>query len=77
MYKPIIRKFEKRKVCLSFKYNICSADLADIHLINKFNKRFRCLLCVIDVYSKYGELLISLAIETPLSKIPVVGPFLL
>ena len=32
--------------------NICVADLADTQLISKFNKGFRFLLCVIDIYSK-------------------------
>ena len=27
--------------------------MADIQLINKFNKRLRFLLCVIDIFSKY------------------------
>ena len=29
------------------------ADLADMQLISKFNKRFRFLLCLIDIISKY------------------------
>ena len=29
------------------------ADLADMQMINKFNKGFRFLLCVIDIYRKY------------------------
>ena len=29
------------------------AYLADIQLISKFNQRFRFLLCVIDIYSKF------------------------
>ena len=28
-------------------------DLADMQLISKFNKRFRSLLCAIDIFSKY------------------------
>ena len=40
-HKPIIRKFKKRKVCSTFKDNIWGADLADMQLISKFNKRFR------------------------------------
>ena len=52
LQKPIIRKFKKRKVCSGFKYNICGADLADMQLIRKFNKGFRFLLCVIDIFSK-------------------------
>ena len=52
LHKPIIRKFEKRKVYLPFKDNIWSADLGDMQLISKGNKRFRFLLCVIDIHSK-------------------------
>ena len=48
-----IRKFEKQKVYSSFKNNIWCAYLTDIQLIRKFNKGFRFLLCVIDIYSKY------------------------
>ena len=54
LHKPIIRKFKKRKVYSEFKYNIWAADLADMQLINKFNKGFRFLLCVIDIFSKYA-----------------------
>ena len=52
--KPIIKFFLKRTVCSRFKDNIWGADLADIQLIGKFNKGFRFLLCVIDVFSKYA-----------------------
>ena len=34
--------------------NICGADLADMQLIIIFNKGYRFLLCVIDIYSKYA-----------------------
>ena len=54
LHKPIIRKFNKRKVYSAFKDNIWAADLADMQLINKFNKEFRFLLCFIDIYSKYA-----------------------
>ena len=54
LHKSISRKFKKRKVYLAFKVNIWGADLADMQLINKFNKRFRFLLCVIDIVSKYA-----------------------
>ena len=53
LHKPIIRKFKKRGVYSAFKDNIWGADLADIQLISKFNKGFRFLLCVIDIFSKY------------------------
>ena len=54
LHKPIIRKCKKRKVYSAFKDNIWAADLADMKLISKFNKGFRFLLCVIDIYSKYA-----------------------
>ena len=34
--------------------NIWGTDLADMQLINKFNKGSRFLLCVIDICRKYG-----------------------
>ena len=54
LHKQIVTKFEKRKVHSSFIDNIWCTDLADIQLISKFNKGFKFLLCVIDVYSKYA-----------------------
>ena len=54
MYKPIIGKFNKIKVQSPFIDNIWGADLADMELISKYNKGFRFLLCVIDIYSKYA-----------------------
>ena len=53
LHKPIVRKFKKGKVYSGFKDNISGADLADMQLISKFNKGFRFLLCVIDIFSKY------------------------
>ena len=37
--------------------DIWGADLADMHLISTFNKRFRFLLCVIDIFSKYARVI--------------------
>ena len=54
LHKPMIRKFNKRKVHSSFIDNIWGADLADMQLISKFNQRFRFLLCVINIHSKYA-----------------------
>ena len=54
MHKPIIRKFEKRKVHSPFIDNIWGKDLADIQLISTFNKGFRFLLYVTYIYSKYA-----------------------
>ena len=54
LHKPVIRKFNKRKVHSPFIDNICGANVADMQLISKFNKRFRFLLCIINIYSKYA-----------------------
>ena len=48
---PIIRKFKKIKVYSAFKVNIWGADLADMHLISKFNKGLKS---VIDIFCKYA-----------------------
>ena len=53
-HKPIIRKFEKRKVHTAFKDNIWDADVADMQLLSRYNKGIRFLLCVIDIFSKYA-----------------------
>ena len=38
LHKPIMRKFEKRRVESSFVDNIQGADLADMQLVSKFSK---------------------------------------
>ena len=58
LHKPITRKFKKRKVYSSFRDNIWGADLADMQLLSKFNKGFRFLLCVIDIFSKYAWIIL-------------------
>ena len=53
-HKPIIRKFNKRKVYLQFKDNIWGVDLADMQSLSRKNKGIKYLLCAIDLYSKYA-----------------------
>ena len=53
LHKPIIKKFKKRKVYSSFKYNIWDVDLADMQSLGKHNKGIKDLLCAIDLFSKY------------------------
>ena len=53
-HRPIIRIFKRKKLYLLFKNNLWGADLADMQLRSKFNKRIRFLLCVIDLFSKYA-----------------------
>ena len=52
--KPIIRKFNKRKVYSQFKDNIWGVDLADVQSLSRKNKSIKYLLCAIDLYSKYA-----------------------
>ena len=54
LHKPITRKLKKKKLYSAFKDNIWGTDLANMQLISKFNKGFRFLLCVIDIFSKYA-----------------------
>ena len=54
LHKPIIRKFEKRKVHAAFKDNIWGADLADMQLLSRYNKEIKFLLCAIDIFSEYA-----------------------
>ena len=53
-HKPVVRKSEKRKVYSFFINSNWGADLADMHLISKFNKEMCFLLCVFDIFSKYA-----------------------
>ena len=52
--KPVIKKFDKRKVYSQFKDNIWGVDLADMQSLSKKNKGIKYLLCAIDLYSKYA-----------------------
>ena len=53
-HKPIIRKFNKRKVYSQFKDNIWGVYLADMQSLSRKNKGIKYLLCAIDLYSKYA-----------------------
>ena len=54
LHKPIIRKFNKRKVYSSFRDNIWGLDLADMQSLRKYNKGIKYLLYAIDFFSKYA-----------------------
>ena len=51
LHKPVIKKFNKRKVYSQFKDNIWGVDLADMQSLSRKNKG---ILCAIDLYSKYA-----------------------
>ena len=38
----------------SIRDNIWGVDLADMQLLSKYNKGYKFLLCIIDIYSKYA-----------------------
>ena len=50
----MLKNLKRRTVYSGFKDIIWGADLADMQLISKFNKRFRFLLCITDIFSKYA-----------------------
>ena len=54
LHKPIRRKFKKRMVFAKSVDDIWTADLVDMQSISKFNKGYKYLLMIIDVFSKYG-----------------------
>ena len=54
LHKPIIRKFNKRKVYSQFKDNIWGVDLADMQSLSRKNKGIKYFSCAIDLYSTYA-----------------------
>ena len=57
LHKPIIKKFNKRKVYSLFKDNIWGVDLADMQSLSRKNKGIKYLLCAIDLFSKYASVI--------------------
>ena len=53
LHKPVIKKFNKRKVYSQFKDNIWGVDLADMQSLSRKNKGIKYLLCAIDLFTKY------------------------
>ena len=54
LHKTVIKKFKIRKVCGKFKDNIWAADLAAMGSLSSKNKNVKCLLHVIDFFTKYA-----------------------
>ena len=54
LHKPVIKKFNKRKVYSQFRDNIWGVDLADMQSLSKKHKGIKYLLCAIDLFSKYA-----------------------
>ena len=58
LHKQIIQKFKKRKVYSSNRDNNWGVDLADMQSLSKYNKGIKYLLCAIDIFSKYAQVLL-------------------
>ena len=54
LHKPVIKKFNKRKVYSQFNDNIWGVDLADMQLLSRKNKGIKYRLSAVDLYSKYA-----------------------
>ncbi len=54
LHKPIIRKFQRRKVITSGNEYQLQADLIDMQHLKKENKGYKFILTAIDVFSKYA-----------------------
>ena len=54
LHKPVIKKFNKRKVYSQFKDNIWGVDLVDMKSLSRKHKGIKYLLYAIDLYSKYA-----------------------
>ena len=54
LHKPIHRKFGRRKTVAAGRDYQWQAYLADMSSTSKFNDKYRCLLGIIDVFSKYA-----------------------
>ena len=54
--KPIIRKFEKRKLHSTFVDNIWGANLSDMQLLDKLKKRILFLQCLSIFWENTHEL---------------------
>ena len=54
LHKPIKRKFKTRKVIVKGIDDIWSADLVEMQKFSKWNKGYRYLLNIIDVFSKFA-----------------------
>ena len=53
LYKPVIRKFQRRKVNVNSIDEIWAADLIDLQAFSKDNNGIKYLLTVIDIFSKF------------------------
>ena len=72
-HKLIFRREKKRKIYSSFRDNIWGVDLADMQLLSKFNKGFRFVLYVIDIFSKLSWVV---SLKDKIGGVTIVNAFL-
>ena len=53
LYKPVTRKFQRRRVNVNEIDEICAADLIDMQAFSKYNNGIKYLLTVIHIFSKF------------------------
>ena len=53
LYKPVSKKFDRRRVNVNGIDEIWAADLIDMQAFSKDNKGIKYLITVIDVFSKF------------------------
>ena len=51
LHKPVIKKFERRKVYVRFRGNTWAVDLVEMESLSSKYKNAKYLLCVIDVFT--------------------------
>ena len=54
LFKPVIRKFKRRKVICRIKYHTLEIDLVDMVALSRQNKGVKYLLTCIDCYSRFA-----------------------
>ena len=52
--KPVISKFERKKVIVNYIDEIHSCDLVDVSKYSKINKNYKYIFTNIDIFSKYS-----------------------
>ena len=55
LYKPLIKRFKRRRVYIRFKDNIWAADLAEMGSLSSKNRGVKYLLCAIYVFINYAR----------------------
>ena len=53
LYKPVTRKFQRRRVNVNSRDEIWAADLIDMQAFSKDNNEIKYLLTVIDIFYKF------------------------